>query len=87
MPLCLSYLARAYADLGRFDDAWRCIDEAITIIETTKERWFEAEVNRIAGEIALRSPKRTRRKRKPTSSARSRLHVNNKPNPGNSAPQ
>jgi predicted ATPase len=25
-------------------------------IETTGERWFEADVNRIAGEIALKSP-------------------------------
>jgi predicted ATPase len=25
-------------------------------MERTKERWFEAEVNRIAGEIALMSP-------------------------------
>ena len=25
-------------------------------IEATKERWFEAEANRIAGEIALRAP-------------------------------
>ena len=25
-------------------------------METTKERWYEAEVNRIAGEIALKSP-------------------------------
>ena len=25
-------------------------------IRTTKETWFEAEVNRIAGEIALKSP-------------------------------
>ena len=56
MPLYLSYLARAYAELGEFDDAWRCIGEAITAIETTKERWCEAEVNRIAGEIALKSP-------------------------------
>ena len=56
MPSFLSYLARAYAELGRFDDAWRCIGEAMTAIETTKERWCEAEVNRIAGEIALKSP-------------------------------
>ena len=28
----------------------------MTAIETTKERWCEAEVNRIAGEIALKSP-------------------------------
>jgi predicted ATPase len=56
MPSYFSYLARAYADLGQFDDAWRCVGEAISTIETTKERWFEAEVNRIAGEIALMSP-------------------------------
>ena len=29
----------------------------LTTIETTKETWFEAEANRIAGEIALQSPK------------------------------
>ena len=56
MPLWLSHLANAHAELGQFDDAWRCIDEAMTAIETTKERWCEAEVNRIAGEIALKSP-------------------------------
>ena len=29
----------------------------MTLVETTKETWFEAEVHRIAGEIALKSPK------------------------------
>ena len=57
MPLYLSCLARAHVDLGKFDDAWRCIGEAMTAVETTKERWYEAELNRLAGEIALRSPK------------------------------
>ena len=56
MPLYLPYLARAYAELGQFDDAWRCIAEAMTTVETTKQRWWEAEVHRVAGEIALRSP-------------------------------
>jgi predicted ATPase len=56
MPFYLSYLASAHAELGKFDDAWRCIGEAMTAIETTKERWCEAEVHRIAGEIALMSP-------------------------------
>ena len=32
-------LARAYVQLDRFDDAWRCIDEAMTAVETTKEGW------------------------------------------------
>ena len=43
----------AHAKLGKLDDAWRCIDEATTLIETTKERWCEAEVYRVAGEVAL----------------------------------
>jgi predicted ATPase len=56
VPLHLSHLTRAYAELGQVDDAWHCIGEAITTIETTKERWPEAEVHRIAGEITLMSP-------------------------------
>jgi predicted ATPase len=56
IPWYLSNLARAYAELGQFDDAWRRIGEAMTTVETTKERWWEAEVNRVAGEIALLSP-------------------------------
>jgi predicted ATPase len=42
--------------LGQFDDAWCRVGEAVTEIETTKERWQEAEVHRVAGEIALKSP-------------------------------
>jgi class 3 adenylate cyclase/predicted ATPase len=56
MPLWLSYLARAHAKLGQFDDVWRCIGDAMTAAETTKERWYEAEVYRVSGEIALLSP-------------------------------
>ena len=56
IPWWVSSLARAYADLGQFDDAWRCIGEAKAGAETTGERWCEAEINRVAGEIALKSP-------------------------------
>jgi class 3 adenylate cyclase/predicted ATPase len=55
VPLYFSYLASAYADLGQFDDAWRCIGEAMTAVETTKETWLEADVHRVAGEVALMS--------------------------------
>jgi predicted ATPase len=54
----LTHLARAYAQHGQFDDAWRCIGEAMAAGETTGEKWFEAEVNRTVGEIALISPDR-----------------------------
>ena len=55
VPFFRSYLARSYAELGQLDDAWPCIGEALASIETTKERWCEAEINRVAGEIALAS--------------------------------
>ena len=55
-PVSLSLLARACGELGQFDDAASYIGQAITAIETTKETWHEAEVHRIAGEIALMSP-------------------------------
>jgi class 3 adenylate cyclase/predicted ATPase len=51
-------LAIAHTDLGQFDDAWRCIGEAMTAMQATKERWCEAEAHRVAGEIALKSPQR-----------------------------
>jgi predicted ATPase len=56
LPMHLCYLAGARANLGQFDDAWRCMDEAMNTTETTKETWFEAEVYRVAGEVALKSP-------------------------------
>ena len=58
VPWYLSRLAAAYGELGKFDDAWRYIDEALTTVEATKERWCEADIHRTAGEIALLSPER-----------------------------
>ena len=57
MPFWLSNLARAHAELGQFDDAWRCLGEAVTVVETTKETLFEADIHRTAGEIELLSPR------------------------------
>ena len=54
----LSHLTRANAEIGQFDHARRCIGEAMTAVETTKETWYQAEVTRIAGEVSLLSPER-----------------------------
>jgi tetratricopeptide (TPR) repeat protein len=35
--LFLPHLARAHAELGQFEEAWRCIGEAMTEAETTKQ--------------------------------------------------
>ena len=55
LPFYLSCLAHAHASLGHFHEAWDCIGDATATIDTTKERWCAAEINRIAGEIALKS--------------------------------
>jgi predicted ATPase len=57
-PWWLHHLGWAHARLGALDDASRCLDEALTMVETRKDRWCEPELHRIAGEIALKSPKR-----------------------------
>src|SRR6202035_3280599 len=41
---------------GQLKNAWRWVGETMTAVATTKEKWFEAEVHRIAGDIALLSP-------------------------------
>ena len=56
LPLFLSYLARAHAEIGQHDEAWRCIGEAMMMTETSKQSWWAPDVHRTAGEIALMSP-------------------------------
>jgi predicted ATPase len=55
LPIFLPLLAMAHSELGQFDDAWRCIGEAMTAVEISKESFCEAEIHRRAGEIALKS--------------------------------
>jgi class 3 adenylate cyclase/predicted ATPase len=54
-PLHMSLLAQAHAKLGQFDDARRCIDEAMAASEASKESWCDADIHRLAGEIVLLS--------------------------------
>jgi predicted ATPase len=56
VPFYSSCLATAYAQLGQFEEAHCAIRDSITAIEKTKERWFEAELHRVMGEIALKLP-------------------------------
>lgn len=57
-PAHLFMLATACADVGHFEHAWCCIDEAMTAMDESLEKLYEAEVHRIAGEIALKQPQR-----------------------------
>jgi predicted ATPase len=55
-PLHMLFLADAHARIGQFDDARRCIGEAMAASEASKESWCDAEIHRSAGEIALMGP-------------------------------
>jgi predicted ATPase len=57
VPWWLAHLAMSNAQLGQFAEAWRCLDEAMSTVERTREKWCEADLNRIAGDIALKSTK------------------------------
>jgi predicted ATPase len=57
-PLDLSIIASSHAALGKIDDARRFTAQAMTTLKTNKERWFEVEINRIAGEVELEAPER-----------------------------
>jgi len=55
-PLTFPILAGAHAELGQFEKAWRSRGDESR--GNAKEIWCEAEVHRVAGEIALVSPER-----------------------------
>ena len=49
------FLAHAHARLGQFDEAGRCIGEALAASEASKESWCDADIHRLAGDIVLLS--------------------------------
>jgi predicted ATPase len=54
-PLHMSFLAHVHARLGQFNDARRCIGEAMAASEASKESWCDADIHRLAGDIVLLS--------------------------------
>ncbi len=53
LPYYLSILGEAFTSLGRFDDAHRVFDEAFALVEKNDERFQEAELHRLRGELHL----------------------------------
>jgi class 3 adenylate cyclase/predicted ATPase len=56
MPWYLSCLTTAHVTLGQYNEAERCIGEAMTAMAKTKEAWQESDLHRMAGDLALTSP-------------------------------
>ena len=52
-PCGLGLLAEAHQASGEAEEGLRVLDEALALVERTEERWIEAELRRLKGEIAL----------------------------------
>ena len=52
-PIYLSMLAEAYSKGGQPAEALRSLDEALTLVNATGERVYEAELYRLKGELLL----------------------------------
>src|SRR5262249_53378248 len=50
----LALLAEASGLLGQPESGWAALDEALTLVEQTGERYYEAELHRQRGELLLR---------------------------------
>ena len=53
-PHNIALLAGACEITGQIDEAAALLDKALQIVEKTRERWFEGELNRHKGELLLR---------------------------------
>jgi predicted ATPase/DNA-binding SARP family transcriptional activator len=51
VPYFLGLLAQAYGWVGQFDKGLDAIDQAFAVVEQTGERWYEAELHRLRGEL------------------------------------
>jgi len=50
-PLALGFLADGYAKVGQLKEGLNCLAEAAQIIEMTEERYYEAELFRLRGDL------------------------------------
>ena len=55
-PYFLALLAEAYGQAGQPEAGLSVLAEALTLVEATEERWWEAELYRLKGELLLRLP-------------------------------
>jgi len=52
-PYYLGFLAEAYSKAGQIDQGLKLLDEALTVVEERGERWWEAELFRLKGELMI----------------------------------
>jgi TOMM system kinase/cyclase fusion protein len=53
LTLHLGFLGDAYTQAGRFEDAGKALDEGLAVAQKSDERFYEAELLRLKGELLL----------------------------------
>jgi predicted ATPase len=53
LPYWLAMLAEAYGSTGQVEAGRRVLAEALALVDTTEEHWWEAELHRLKGELLL----------------------------------
>jgi predicted ATPase len=54
-PYFLALLAEAHGEEGQTDEGLRMLAEALALMDKTDERWWEAELYRLKGQLTLKS--------------------------------
>jgi predicted ATPase len=57
-PSYLAAIAEAHGALGQVGRGLEVVDEALTEVERTGERWWESELRRLKGDLILKAPSR-----------------------------
>jgi predicted ATPase len=52
-PYSLAYLAEVYLDMGQAEEGLGVLAEALALVDKNGERWWEAELHRLQGELLL----------------------------------
>jgi predicted ATPase len=55
IPFYLGLMADLHGRAGHGDEALRLVEDALARVEATGERWFQAELHRLKGEVLLRT--------------------------------
>jgi TolB-like protein/tetratricopeptide (TPR) repeat protein len=53
VPFCLIWLAEACARARQPEEGFNRLTDALNLVETTKERWVEAELHRVRGDLLI----------------------------------
>ena len=51
LPYFLALLAEAYGKVGQAEEGFKVLAEALAVVNSSAERWYEAELYRLKGEL------------------------------------